>query len=997
MSSQPQLRIGLLGSFRLSLDDQTVSIQALRRKKASDVIKLLALQPGLRLHQDQVLDALWPELDEKSGMNNLHQNLYHARRMLEPGLSKGVRSRFLTLEHEVLVLYAGPVEVDYQEFLRLQAQARRQGDLALYEAAIRLYQGDLLPQDIYEDWTEPQRDEARSLYLSTLLELAQLLEQRGDLAQACRFLEQAIAKEPTTEAAHLALIQIYARTGQQMEAIRQFQALREALVRELGEEPDERTRAVYEQVLQQLPSPPELSLPAGPARAQGWVPVPLSPLIGREAALEETLQLLSTTRCLTLTGAAGSGKTRLAQELATRVQGRYTGGVWWVELAAMSEDQMILPAIAQTLGVHATSQTPLKGIIERLRGHKTLLILDNCEHLIDGCAEAAIQLLKSLPELHLLATSREPLGIVGEIAWVVAPLEVPDPKADLSPENLNRFEAVQFLVERIRQYRSNYRLNIQNAVHIAQICRRLEGLPLALELAATWVGVLSLEQIVARLDNSLRLLTRGQRGGERHHQTLEAALQWSYNLLQEPEKNLFVRLAVCVGSWSLEAAEMLCADQNFEMGELAECHARLVRTSMVLPLEEGSQLRFRMLEPIRQFGLAQLETQGLTEATRKRLLEWYLAEATRIAPKLTGADQAQWYSYLSAEYENLQAVLWWSQRAEIELGLQLAARLWRFWQVKGHAQEILSWFKEVLPKTSRVSPAILAEAYNAAGIMARTCGQYALSFDYLGQSLAARRDLGDRRGEAIALNNLAVSARDQADYPRVEYYARQSLAIAQEVGDRNLEALGLMNVGVALRGQSQNEAAKAHFRLSLAIFSGLGEKRSVAALHNYLGNLAQEQGYWQEARQLYQQSLELNQELGDFWGLGISTHNLANLWCEQQEYTRAWEMLLQSLTHYRRAGVRHGLNECFETLARIAHKRGRPEQAAWALGVRDELEASIGLAVSSEQRSLREQTVKEVVLIMGHSAFERAYQNGRSTSLEHAYQEILAGFSEVSN
>ncbi|GIW35453.1 tetratricopeptide repeat protein [Meiothermus sp.] len=997
MSSQPQLRIGLLGSFRLSLDDQIVPIQAQRRKKANDVIKLLALQPGLRLHQDQVLDALWPDLDEKSGMNNLHQNLYHARRMLEPGLSKGVRSRFLTLEHEVLVLYAGPVEVDYQEFLRLQAQARRQGDVALYEAAVGLYRGDLLPQDIYEDWTEPQRDEARSLYLAALLELAQLLEQRGDLAQACRFLEQAIAKEPTTEAAHLALIQIYARTGQQMEAIRQFQALREALVRELGEEPDERTRAVYEQVLQQLPSPPELSLPAGPARAQGWVPVPLSPLIGREAALEETLQLLSTTRCLTLTGAAGSGKTRLAQELATRVQGRYTGGVWWVELVAMSEDQMILPAIAQTLGVHATSQTPLKGILERLRGHKTLLILDNCEHLIDGCAETAIQLLKSLPELHLLATSREALGIVGEIAWVVAPLEVPDPKDDLNLENLNRFEAVQFLVERIRQYRPNYRLNAQNAIHIAQICRRLEGLPLALELAATWVGVLSLEQIVARLDNSLRLLTRGQRGGERHHQTLEAALQWSYDLLQEPEKNLFVRLAVCVGSWSLEAAEMLCADQNFEVGELAERHARLVRTSMVLALEEGSQLRFRMLEPVRQFALAQLETQGLTQATRKLLLEWYLAEATRIAPKLTGADQAQWYSYLSAEYENLQAVLWWSQRAEIELGLQLAARLWRFWQVKGHAQEILIWFEQTLPKAPLVPPAILAEAYNAAGIMARTCGRYALSFDYLEQALATRRALGDRRGEAITLNNLAVSARDQADYPRVEYYARLSLAIAQEIGDRNLEALGLMNLGVVLRGQSQNEAAKAHFQLSLAIFSELGEKRSVAALHNYLGNLAQEQGYWQEARQLYQQSLELNQELGDFWGLGISTHNLANLWCEQQEYTRAWEMLLQSLTHYRRAGVRHGLNECFETLARIAYKRGSPEQAAWALGVLDELEASMGLAVSPELLGLREQLVEELVQSMDRHTFMEAYQKGRSVSLEQAYEEILAGFSEVSN
>lgn len=995
MSAQPRLRIGLLGQFRLSLEDQVLPTLAQRRKRASDIIKLLALQPKQRLHREQVLEALWPDLEEKSGMNNLHQNLYHARRMLEPGLSRGARPRFLTFEHETLVLYAGgPVEVDYAEFLLLVNQARRQSDAALYEAAVALYRGDLLPEDIYEDWTEPQRDEARLLYLAALIELAQLLEQRGDLLRACHFLEQAIAKEPTAEAAHLALMQIYARTGRRMEAIRQFQTLREALVQELGEEPDESTRAVYEQVLQQLPNLPELSAPDEPKQAhQGWVPVPLSPLVGREVALEETLQLLSSTRCLTLTGAAGSGKTRLAQELASRLQGQYKGGVWWVELAALSDARMILPAVAQVLGVQGTSQPPLKSILERLQGYRALLVLDNCEHLIDGCAETAIQLLESLPELQLMATSRESLGIVGEIAWVVAPLEVPNPKADKHPGELDRYESVRFLLGRIRQHQPRYQLSPGNAPYLAQICRRLEGLPLALELAATWVGMLSLEQIVARLDNSLRLLTRGQRGAERHHQTLEAALQWSYNLLREHERGLFVRLAVCAGGWSLEAAEMLCTDLGFTAAELAEGHARLVRTSMVLALEEDLRLRFRMLEPVRQFGLAQLEAEGLTEVTRKRLLEWYLTEATHIAPKLTGAEQAQWYSYLSTEYENLRAVLWWSQRAEIELGLQLAARLWRFWQVKGHAQEMLAWFEESLPKAAQVSPDILAEAYNAAGIMARTCGRYASSFKYLEQALAFRRSLGDRRGEAIALNNLAVSARDQADYSKVEYYCRQSLSIVGEIGDKNLEALGLMNLGVALRGQAQNEAAREYFQHSLAIFSELGEKRSVAALYNYLGGLAQDQGHWQEAQLLYQQSLELNQELGDFWGLGISTNNLAALWYEQQDFAKAWEVLLQSLTYYHRAGVRHGLNECFETLARIAYKRGNPEQSVWALGVLEHLETSIGLAVSPEQQGLRKQLEEELTEIMGPPAFALAYQDGRSVSLEHAFQKIFASSS----
>lgn len=992
MSSELRLRVGVLGQFFLCLDDRVLTTPQ-RRKKASDIIKLLALQPKQRLHREQVLEALWPDLEEKSGMNNLHQNLYHARRMLEPGLTAGARPRFLTFEHETLVLYAGgSVEVDYAEFLRLLSQARIQKDAALYEAAVALYQGDLLPEDIYEDWTEPQRDEARSLYLAALLELAQLLEQRGDLLRACHFLEQATAKEPTAEAAHLALMQIYVRTGRRMEAIQQFQTLREALVQELGEEPDEGTRAVYEQVLQQWPNLPELAAPPEPKPAhQGWVPVPLSPLVGREAALEETLQLLSGTRCLTLTGAAGSGKTRLAQELASRLQGQYEGGVWWVELVALSNAQMILPAIAQALGVHGISQPPLKGVLERLQGRKALLVLDNCEHLIEGCAETAIQLLKSLPGLQLLATSRESLGIEGEIAWVVAPLEVPAPEADLYPEKLARFESVRFLLGRIRQHQPYFQLDAHNAIYLAQICRRLEGLPLALELVATWVGMLSLQQIVARLDNSLRLLTHGHRGAERHHQTLEAALQWSYKLLSEPEKNLFVQLSVYVGGWTFEAAEMLCADQGFAAGELAEWHSRLVRTSMVLVQESEARLRFRMLEPVRQFSLARLEALGLAEATRKRLLEWYLAEATTIAPKLTGAEQAYWYSYLSMEYENIQAVLLWSQQAELEGGLQLAARLWRFWQVKGYAQEMQAWFEEALPQATQVSLAILAEAYNAAGIMARTCGQYDRSFDYLEQALASRRALGDRRGEAIALNNLAVSARDLANYSRVEHYCRQSLAIAREIGDRNLEALGLMNLGVALRGQAQDEAARDHFQHSLAIFSGLGEKRSVAALYNYLGGLAQDLGHWQEARDFYQQGLELNLELGDFWGLGISTHNLAALWYEQQDHDQAWQLLLQSLSYYQRAGVRHGVNECFETLARIACKRGNLEQAAWALGVVEHLEESIGVAVASERQGIRERLVEELKLAMGLAACAQARQKGRRDSLQEAYWRVLGG------
>lgn len=244
--------------------------------------------------------------------------------------------------------------------------------------------------------------------------------------------------------------------------------------------------------------------------------------------------------------------------------------------------------------------------------------------------------------------------------------------------------------------------------------------------------------------------TWGYRGGEGHHQTFEAALKWSYNLLSEAEKNMFMRLSVFPGGWSLEAAEMLCADLSLGLGELAKCHARLVPTSMVLALEDGPQVRFRMLEPVRQFRLARLEALGLADATRKRLLEWYLAEATTIAPKQTGAELACWYTYLSTEYENIRAVLLWSQWAEAELGLQLAARLWQFWQVKGHAQEWLAWFEATLTQTPQAFPDILAETYDVVGIMVRTCDRYAISSENLAQAQAVRRSLGDWAGETIA-------------------------------------------------------------------------------------------------------------------------------------------------------------------------------------------------------------------------------------------------------
>ncbi|MDX2006709.1 MAG: tetratricopeptide repeat protein [Meiothermus sp.] len=989
------LRVRLFGGFQVAAGAVTLPGEVWR-KKAADVIKLLALQPEGRLRREQVLEALWPGSGEKPGLNSLYQILHHARRLLEPALPKGSRPRYLLFEQDSLVLSPyGGLEVDYHNFRRLLTQARRTPDIATYEVAVALYAGDLLPDDLYEDWTEPHRDEARSLYLEALLELAELLEHGGNLPRAYHFLELAIARERTLEAAHLALMRLHARSGRRMEAVRQYQTLREALVQELGVEPDDATRALYDQVLQKLPDLPDLPKreAAAPAPLVGWVPAALTPLIGREGQLEEALQLLSAARSLTLTGAGGSGKTRLALEVASRLhaEASFEGGVWWVELVTLSDPRMVPATVAQALGIADSGKPPLQAVAEMLGGRRALLVLDNCEHLIEACAEVAVQLLRALPGLQLLSTSREALAIAGEIAWVVPPLEVPSAESARFPEGLSRLESVRLLVERIRQRDPRFALTEQNAESVVQICRRLEGLPLALELAAARVGLLTLEQIAARLDNSLRLLTRGQRGGLRHHQTLEAALQWSFALLGEAERNLFVRLAVFVGGWTPEAAEAVGGGADPD--QLPELLARLEQVSMVLLSENDGRVRFRMLEPVRQFGAAKLEEAALLEEVRRGLIGWYARQTDEIVPRLSGPDQAAWYRHLSAEYENLRAVLAWGKALDLERSLHIAARLWRFFQVKGHAQEMLEWFEEALPLSGGVSVAVRADALNSAGIMARTCGLYSRSSELYQSALALRRELGDQRGEAVVLNNLGVNARDQADYPTVERYSRECLHIAREVGDRQLEALSLKSLGIVLRGRGDLEAAEAHLRDSLAIFAKLGEKRVLADIYNHLGGLAMSGERWAEAGRLYRQCLELNREVEDFWGIGIAARNLAALNLEQGDPAAAGMMLGEGLAHYRRAGVRHGLEECFETLAGLAWRQGNPELAAWAWGVVEQLEAEIGKVGSSGDRARRDHQYRELTAAIGEAEFARLRQAGQHERLEDAFNKALGGIS----
>ncbi len=759
--------------------------------------------------------------------------------------------------------------------------------------------------------------------------------------------------------------------------------------------------------------PLETDLKTNQATAvDGWVPAALTPLLGRAAALEETQQLMQSTRCLTLTGAGGSGKTRLALSLAQACQihgSAQSRSVWWVELDKLSNPKLLAATIAQVVGLSDPQKPALQALTERLKGHHVLLVLDNCEHLIADCANLAAQLLRELPLLQLLTTSRESLRIAGEVTWPVPPLDVPDATdANTSaPEgqwhSVLQHASVQLLVQRISQHNPHFTVTQNNVASLVQICRGLEGLPLALELVAAQVGPLTLAQVAARLDRSLSLMNVGARGGLRHHQTMEAAVDWGYQLLAETEQALFVRLSVFAGGFTPDSAAAVGEDINVDADGAGALLGRLQRVSMVLATGDESApngaVRFRMLEPVRQFAHAKLTAAGQSEIVKTKLLAWYATRCKAVAAELTGPQQAVGYQFLNSEFNNLRALLMWSTQAQLEQGLSLAADLWRFWQVNGHAKEMLTWFEDSLVQTQLaaqgVSTSVQASAFNAAGVMARTCGHYAAAVRLHRASLDLQRALGNRRGEAIALNNLCVVARDQYDHAAVEQHGRASLAIAREIGEKNLEGLGLMHLGTALRGQGRAVDAEASFKQSFQIFTELGDKRVLGALLNYLGKLAQANGRWLEAERSYQESLQLNQALDDFWGLGISTCNLASLKFDQHDHEAALPLLMRSFTHYRQAGVKHGVDECFEMLALIAEKQGHWERAAWCWGVLAQLEQDMAKVLTASVLAERETTLRALQAQMPDELFTAAFAAGRGDPLADAYRTVLAYEGEL--
>ena len=670
------------------------------------------------------------------------------------------------------------------------------------------------------------------------------------------------------------------------------------------------------------------------------LPIQLTSFIGRERELAEVKQLLSSTRLLTLTGPGGTGKTRLSLRLAADILEEFTDGVWLVELAPLTDPTLVTQTVASTLGVREQpGRTILEALMGYMRAKTILLILDNCEHLIEACARLAETLLHSCPDLHILATSREALSVDGETLYLVPTLTIPDP-VDATAETLADYEAVQLFVERAQATLSNFSITHENAPMIAHVCHYLDGIPLALELAAARVKGLSIEQIASRVNDRFRLLTSGSRTALPRHQTLQALIDWSHNLLSESECVLLRRLSVFAGGWTLEAAESVCADDGLESDQILDLLLGLVDKSLVLAETQGAEPRYHMLETIRQYAREKLWAAGEGEMMRQRHLAYFVDLAERAEPNLRAFDMVMWLDRLEAEHDNMRAALEWALESNAEAVLQLAGALWWFWHIRDHKSEGAEWLERALsieemergdqPLTPS-SAMIQGKALYVAGFLRHVFLETDKGAALSGKSLTLFQQLGPagKQGMAYALWNLAVVAAQQSDRLRQKTLMEESLALFKEVGDKFGIAQCLIGIGDSvLVIYDDYKRALTLMEEGLALYKEIGDKDGLASALTNLGDLAFWKGDYKQATTRFEASIAMFREVGDKYGLTEGLFSLGEAARLQGRYDKATTVLEESLALARDSGDKFRTAYHLYTLGEVAVAQGDYESAA---------------------------------------------------------------------
>ncbi len=727
------------------------------------------------------------------------------------------------------------------------------------------------------------------------------------------------------------------------------------------------------------------------------LPVQRTGFVGREKEITAAKELLlrEDVRLVTVTGPGGIGKSRLAVQVANDLVEHFPGGTHFAPLSSLSDPALIPSVILQAMGIReAGGQSPLQILNENLKdpsGAPILLVLDNFEHLIQAASLVA-GLLAMGPNLKIMVTSRAALHVYGEHEFPVPPLAMPDAHAMASVEVLSQFPAVALFVQRAVAAKPDFALNRENAPAVAEICARLDGLPLAIELAAARVKVLSPSSLLTRLANRLQLLTGGARDLPQRQQTLRAAMDWSYDLLSAAEQKLFRRLSVFVGGCNLEGVEAVC-DTKGDLGlDLLDGMASMVDKSLVQQVEQAQgESRFTMLETIREYALEKLETSGEKAPTRRAHAAYCLVLAEEQAAQQSGAEGTEWLERFGLDIANFRAGLeWLTETGDAEWGLRLGTALFRFWEMREYLAEGRGRLGKVLKLASAAAPTkARARALFAAGVLAAEQGDYVSAGALVQESLDIARQLGDKQGAAVSLNALAVQARDLGDLPVARSLLEESLALWRESGDQKAVARSLSNLANIVKLQGDNARASSLYAECLSIFQGLGDRTGVAWSMNYQGDVARDQGDSAAARTLYEQGLAIFRELGDRWGIAGTLADLGSLAREARNYSAAHSLYGESIKIFQELDHKRGIARLLECFACAAAAQPEAERSLRLAGVAAALRQDIGAPLTPAEQAKLEASLQPARQALTDTAGVTAWLEGWALPVDKAIEEVL--------
>ena len=907
------------------------------------LLAVLLVHAGEVVAADRLIEELWSSDIPANPANALQVVVSRVRKALEVTAGPG---RLVTRKPGYL-LDVRPDEVDAVRFGRLVAEARRAGPAeqaraaSLLEEALGLWRGPALAEFAAEGFArdeiarlEEERFRAVEMKAEAQLALGRQAELVGELTAL-------VAAHPLRERLRGQLMLALYRSGRQGDALRVFADGRGVLADELGVDPGPELRELHQRILVQAAS----LMPAQEAAAPS-LPVPVTSFVGRHAELTAAASLLRGSRLVTLTGPGGTGKTRLAIELARTMLASFPDGAWLVELEAVTDPAMVPSALAAVLGVGESaplgaagqSRSPLMDkVIGYLRARELLIVLDNCEHLIEACAQVVQRVLRSAPKARFLVTSRERLGVNGEALLAVPPLSVPEAR-ELAAGQIARSEAVQLFAERAAAVQRAFVLDESTASAVSRICRRLDGIPLAIELAAARVSILPPRQIAARLDDRFDLLTSGNRGVLPRHQTLRAAIDWSCRLLAGPELELFGRLSVFAGGFTLEAAEEVCAEGGTDPSGVLASLSRLVDQSLVISEDRG-QARFRMLETLRRYAGERLDESGTAENFRRRHADYFLRVAERAEPMLRGPGQAAWLRTLESDRDNLSVAMDWAFRRDPGMAARFASALGYFWLIGRHHSAVRQRLAEAVEKARGASPAVRARVLTWAAMLANLEGRPDEAAGQAREALELSRDAGDQwglalceailglalglGGEARQAGDLLAAARARfgragddwgtaiaallhgfvtsftAQPERGTALAGESLDCFRAAGDPWGQTMSLELLGVLARRRGAFEDAVRAFEEALGVVRDLGLSDEVPFLLTDLGELQVHLGDLETAAVLLKEALDLAQDQGARDAAALARGGLALAARRQGDYGRARELYLEALSFYR--------------------------------------------------------------------------------------------------